>query len=62
MPPYINDFFRRSTPDYQTGYKEGFEDAKRAADKRLKKLIKELDGLEAFCTATSTTPSPEEPN
>lgn len=44
------------TPDYQRGYKEAFEDMKRATVRRLKATIKDVESLEAFSTSTTTTP------
>ena len=59
MPPTtLNDFMVRITPDYQKGYEEGFEDMKRATIKRLRAMIKEVEQLEAFATATATSSSP----
>jgi flagellar biosynthesis/type III secretory pathway protein FliH len=55
MPPYISEWLFRSGPEYQKGYEEGFEDARRAAVKRIKSLMKELNALEAFATSTATT-------
>ncbi len=60
MPPYISDSFLRSSPEYEMGYKEGFRDAKHAAEKRLKSILKEIKELEPFMTYTATTSTKED--
>jgi hypothetical protein len=42
------------TPEYQLGYQDAFNDAKRACLKRLKAIEREIENLEAFNTGTST--------
>ncbi len=57
MPSFYSEYMQiENSPDYQKGYQEGFEDAKRASVKRLKKIAKEIDELEAFTSVTTTTP------
>lgn len=47
------------TPDYEKGYKDGFNDARRAYEKRLKSLSKEMTSIVPLelvvTTATSST-------
>lgn len=48
------------TPDYEKGYKEGFNDARRAYEKRLKNLLKEMGDKKPLEDATTTSTSPQD--
>lgn len=54
MTPYINDFFRRSNPEYRETYERGFNAGKSRSEQILKEALKEIRELEAYVTLTAT--------